>query len=328
MFKKILSLSLRVVTSVFLLYLLFRYLDIDFPSVLLAVRSADRGALAVSFWVFMSLNVIALFRWAIILRGAGLRIPFMRIVVSFCGGLFFNVFLPIGGDVVRSLDLGAFVKRTKEITATVLLDRLSGYVALVLVAVTATAWGWDLVRHPGVLGALVLLSLLLIAMLFVLFNRRLYEFFHRFSSAAGGKDTSRALVRRIGSIAVDLHHELHLFKDRRRVLFFNLLLSVVIQALLPISSFFLARALGSDAPLLSFFVFVPIVSAISMLPSIGGLGLRDASTSFFFESVGMPQHIAIAISLLNFAFVAFSAAIGGLIYGCTVSHRRIQRSAS
>ncbi len=73
-----------------------------------------------------------------------------------------------------------------------------------------------------------------------------------------------------------------------------------------------------------FFVYLPIIGAITLLPiSIGGLGLRDATTVFFFAQAGVSKDMAFAMSLINFSFIVFYASIGGLIYVFTVHHRRI-----
>jgi hypothetical protein len=73
-----------------------------------------------------------------------------------------------------------------------------------------------------------------------------------------------------------------------------------------------------------YIVFIPIVGAITMLPiSIGGLGVRDASTIFFLAKAGVGNDLALAMSLISFFFILIYAAAGGLIYVLTVSHRRL-----
>ena len=105
------------------------------------------------------------------------------------------------------------------------------------------------------------------------------------------------------------------------------MISVIIQAISPLTFFVISRSLGLKLDMIYFFVFLPIIGAITLLPiSIGGLGLRDATTIFFFAKAGVSKDLAFSMSLLGFSFVLISGILGGLIYVFTIRHRRIQHN--
>jgi hypothetical protein len=58
--------------------------------------------------------------------------------------------------------------------------------------------------------------------------------------------------------------------------------------------------------------------------AIGGLGLRENLFVIYFAKAGVIKQLAIAMSLLSFAFVIIYGALGGLIYVFTLSYRRLQ----
>lgn len=322
--KKVASLLIRLAISAVLLLLLFRSQKIDISALLDNIVRANKSLLAASFTIGLLNYILCFYRWKMLLDASNIRPPLKKIISSFSGGIFFNSLLPstVGGDVVRSIDLSAHTRRPKEVIATVLLDRLSGYVGLVIVILFWLLLGWRLVcDNPVVLWSIALIALLLAVILLVLFNSFL------FSKINSTLHSPRA--GRIRESLKNLHQELHYFRNHKRVLFKNVMLSALIQAVYPLSSYFVALSLGVKVSIIYFLVFIPIIGTITLLPiAIGGLGLRENMFVFYFRQAGVPEGLSIAVSLLGFGFLVIHAAIGGIIYVLTVHHRRIQRHSS
>lgn len=315
--KKTFSVLLRISISIILLVFLFS--QVDKKVLFEVIRGANKPLLSIGLLIFFFNYLFCLIRWIILLKAADIHLPLKRIVISFSGGVFFNLILPstIGGDLMRSLDLAAHTKKPKEIVATVLLDRLSGYIGLVLMAVAALVVGWKMVRDNSIILSIGIISLLLVAILLVLFNNTIYSRINRFLGASG--------AGRIKEMIRSLHQEIHIFRSHRKMILKNIGLSLLVQLTSPLSFYFIALALNIKIGLIYFFVYLPIIGAITLLPiSIGGLGLRDASTIFFFAKAGVTKDLAFAMSLISFVFVIFYGAIGGLIYVLTIHHRRLQ----
>ena len=315
--KKILAIFLRFGISVLLLIFLFR--KVDLSAILVIVKNAQHLLLFVAFLVSTLCYVLAFIRWYMLLKAVKIDLSLNKAISSYSGGLFFNLFLPstIGGDIVRSVDLSKHTRKPKEVIATVFLDRLSGYVGLVILAVTALLIGWDLVQIRAVLVSVIIITLILIAVLVVIFNTFVYKKLNSllYSSKAG----------KIRELITSLHEEIHLYRGRKKVLINNVLLSVLIQVLSPLSFYIIALSLGLNQSLIYFMIFFPVIGAITLLPiSIGGLGLRDATTVFFFSRIGVPKDLSFAMSLSGFFFILVVGICGGLIYVFTVHNRRVQ----
>jgi hypothetical protein len=315
--KKILSVLLRISISIILLIFLFRLVD---KRILLEViKNADKPLLFLAFFTLFFIYLFCLFRWEMLLKAADIRLPLKRVIISFSGGIFFSLFLPstIGGDLMRSIDLAAHTKKPKEVVATVFLDRLSGYTGLVILALLALLFGWKFIQDSSVLFSAVIITAVLIAVLLILFNNFLYSKINKFLDTSGAGKIRESIK--------NLHQEIHIFRHHKKMILNNLAMSLFIQTISPISFYFIALSLGIKINIVYFFIFLPIIGAITLLPiSIGGLGLRDATTIFFFAKAGVSKDLSFAMSLLSFLFILIYGALGGLIYVLTIRHRRLQ----
>lgn len=315
--KKVLGIILRIGISAALLVFLFG--KVDRKALFQIIREADTGKLLFAFLIFSLVYIVCIFRWEMLLRAVRVHLPIKRVIISFSAGLFFNVFMPstIGGDLVRSLDLAAHTRKGKEVVATVLLDRLSGYAGMVLVAVAAIIFGYQLVQDRIVVLIVLAIVALLALILLLIFNNFFFSKINRFFHSPKGNRLMTAIK--------NTHQEMYYFRRHKRILFLNLAYSVFIQVVAPVSYYLIAVAMGIKTGIIYYFIFFPLIGAITLLPiSIGGLGLRDATTIYFFAKAGMAKDAAFAISIMIFFFTLLLGALGGVIYVFTLHSRRVQ----
>ncbi len=312
---------LRISISLILLVLLFKLNRIDIRDLANDIRGVNKLLLGAGFAVFFLGYLLGFLRWRMLLLGAGIQISLKKLISSFSGGIFFSIFLPstIGGDVVRTADLAEHTRKAKEVIATVFLDRLSGYIGLVFVVLPAILLGRDLVRDKVVFSSVTVIVLLLVFILLVLFNSFIYSRITRFLTTPGAE--------KIKEMIKDMHREIHVFRHRRKIIIYNLLLSFLIQIIMPVSIYCIGLSLGVKINFIYFLIFLPIIGAITLLPiAIGGLGLRESLFVVYFAKAGVVKQLALAMSLLSFSFIVIYGAIGGLVYVLTVHHRRVQRN--
>jgi uncharacterized protein (TIRG00374 family) len=314
--KKALIVLLKISISVILLIFLFKQIDIH--SLLDIIKGINKPLLAIAYVFSSSIYIICFYRWKMLLSAVGLSVSPARLIAPFSGGVFFNVFLPstVGGDVVKSMDLALHTKKPSQVVATVILDRISGYAGMTLVAVAACILGIKLIQVRAVLWAVAGIAGILIVLLLAVFNKFVYSRIRKlFYSHTSGK---------IWAVLESVHEEMHNLKDNKKVIIKNLTLSLLIQLISPVSMYIVSLSMGAKINLLFFLVFLPIVGAITLLPiSIGGLGLRDYTMVLLFAKAGVSKDLALAMSLLGFGFILLNAAIAGLIYVFTLHHRRV-----
>ena len=312
--RKIVSLFIRICISVGILLFLFKRVDLS--KIIQNISQANKPILTSVLLLIFLCYFIGFLRWKILLTGLGLNLATSLIFKSFCLGLFSNLFFPstVGGDLAKSVDLGLRTQKLKRVVASIILDRLSGYSGLVIVAVLALLLGYKIITDLVVFFVLGIISVLLIGILAILFNNFL------FSRATN-------LLRffgRIGQTLNNLHYEIYNFRNQKRIILKSVYYSLIIQLITSFTFFLISLALGVKINPFYFFILVPIIGTISAVPvSIAGLGLREASSMYFFTKVGMSGEVALAVALLSFSMIFLFGLIGGIIYVLTFSRRRL-----
>ncbi len=313
--RKTVFLLIRIIISIGILSFLLRQIDLN--KLIGIVSHAQITSLILAFLLALLMYAIWFLRWEMLLAGLGLNLPFSLIFKSFCLGFFSNLFFPstMGGDIVRSIDLGLRTQKPRQVIASVILDRISGYSALVTVALLALLFAHRIITHIAIFFTFGIFLFLLVGILAILFNNFLFSKSRRFLRFFG----------RAGEALADLHYEIYNFRNQKRLIIKNFALSLIMQLIFSLSAYFISLALGTRISLIYFFILVPIISCISMLPvSIAGLGLREASSMYFFTKVGMSGEVALALAFLSFLFIFLFGLSGGIIYLLTFSrsHRK------
>ncbi len=313
-FKNILSFLGRILLSAGLLAWIFSF--INWRDTFSIMKQADVGLLCWAGLMHVLINGLVLIRWFLFMRALNLDVTVGQVCRYFFIGLFCNLFLPtsIGGDVVKAIGLSRGVGQKPKVFASVVLDRLSGFAGLVIVAALAYAVGSRLIDAPSVIIPIAFLTTLSLVLGGMLFNQRLYRFF-------GG------LVSRFPRLQrgiLQMHEDVILMTGKKRTAWGCVIFSCVIQAISAVMFYLIALALHQDVRFLPFLVFSPIVAAVTFLPSIGGLGVREVGWVYFLAKVGLDKGVALGLSLISFFFVIITGLIGGIVYVTTVPDRRVQ----
>lgn len=257
---------------------------------------------------------ISAHRWRILARAQGDEVPLVFLAKSYLVGTFFNNFLPtrFGGDVVRIWDGSLYSKSLLKSSAIVLVERFTGIIVLFLFAVAASLFRLDMARQVPVIWAALLFGiagLCLIAVFFLpVFARRLGALRLR---GFPDKVRTKILIFR----KTILHYRTQKGPFLRATLWaFILQLNVILYY------FLIGRALHLDIPLIDYFIFIPIVLVIQIIPvTINGLGLREGSYIEIFKYYGIPPQTAVSFSLVDVVFNLVLGIIGGALY---VSRKR------
>jgi uncharacterized protein (TIRG00374 family) len=272
-------------------------------------------------WLGLALALMAAglllraFRWLVILRGANMTMRYMRLLELYVAGNFFNAVLPsgFGGDILRVAEITESIPAGKA-TGTVIVDRLTGLIALFVMALLALPFrpvqfssallsAIIVICAGGLIGGLVLLH----------------------------PATARFLRRRIperGPLA------LRTFADN----FLDMIASCSTRPMLgalAISALFnmlqitwwaaAARSLGLPISYSYLLLVIPILAITLLVPSIGGLGVRETVAPALFAAVPLPAEEAIALSLLVFSIERLTSLLGGPVYLYTTWRDRSAR---
>ena len=302
--KSFLSNFLRWGLSIALLGYLYHLIDID--KTIAVIKSADPVLVIYAFITFIFVMFLLLIRWFVFVKALGLKVPSKIMTRYFFIGLFGNLFLPssIGGDVIKIWGVCQYTVEKPKVIASVLIDRLSGFAGIVIVATVAFIFGYRLINDFSLLASIVIMAAVSAGITVVLFNETLFAFCCKIFSAFPA----------IKQTLMNIHYDIALLKDKPFELVKGAAVSCLCQMITSVIFFLIAKALHQDVSLIYFLIFVPLICVASSLPSIGGLGVREAGTAFLLAKVGVEYGVGVSISLVSFTFMVLMGLIGGLVY--------------
>ena len=299
---------LKLVVSTVLLVILFRRADIS--TMVVRFRHMDPVWTIAALAVYGLMLAVSAWRWRLLLRIQTIDVSLSTLTKSFLVATFFNNFLPsnIGGDVVRVADTASFAGSKTLATTVVLLDRILGLIALLVVAAGASALAWNLgLRLDGMQYVWAALVVFTGGLLVCLRNPDRLAGTVRSILA----DRMLALQTRLQNLVSALGR----FAQQPRGLWYAFGGALIVQALLVLFYVCTARSLAVPFPLLAASVVVPISLAVQMVPvSINGFGVREAVFAFFFTSLGLNVSSALTLSLGSAALIMLFSLSGGAVF--------------
>ena len=313
-FRAIGSFFLRFGLSAILLAWLFS--RIDYRHTWSAVKEADKGYLWAAFFVFFVTCALILWRWIIFMKALGLKFKRSSAARWFFIGQFCNLFLPtsVGGDVFKGLGLAHETGSRPKVFASIVLDRLMGFVSIVLVASCSFFFGRKMIGDSSLVISITTMALVSAGLAVDLFSRRILSL------------TCKVFTfwPRLKNGLMNLHDDLILMRGKYKQILFTMGISMVAQIVLAYDFYLVAHGMHQKIALVYFIIFSPLVCVVTSLPSIGGLGVREMGWVYLLSKVGVLQGVALALSLLNFTFMVLVGLIGGIWYVASFSSGRVQ----
>jgi uncharacterized protein (TIRG00374 family) len=262
----------------------------DMDEVIRLLSEMDWLLFLVGLLLFVFSVPVRAYRWGSLVWALDVQARWWRLVALYFVGSFFNLFLPtgFGGDAVKMFELSRDEHKAAAAISSVLVDRFLGLFVLFALALLALLGGRELVAPEVRLLIVVVFAVSLIGVILLL-QRTWIE-------AWGRRLGVDRLLGRI-KILRELYESLHIYGPA--ALLKATSASLVFNLILILGYYFLGLAVSIHLPLWYYFLFVPIISVLLLVPSVGGLGIREGATVFLFsqlESVGRSQALALALA--------------------------------
>ncbi len=223
--------------------------------------------------------LVTAWRWRALLQVQNVHLPYGKCLALTFVGQFYSTFLPgiTGGDLVKIVYTARMIGSKTKSTITILLDRVIGLVAVVLIAGVSAA-----IQAPGnpvmLKVALLILSAMAVGFLgtAIYFSARGRALFR--IDRVLGHSRMPDIVRRIDEVMLE-------YRRGWRVLVLGLIVSIISQLLLPISVWLAGLAFGvSNAHLGHYLAFVPLALLAGSVPLSPpqGFGVIEYVMFYFF----------------------------------------------
>jgi uncharacterized membrane protein YbhN (UPF0104 family) len=274
--KSAVKLLVKLLLTTLALWIVARNIALpQLGELLLSINYLWLGAALIFFILSKIVSAIRLLEF---FKLAGLEISLKYNLRLYWVGMFHNLYLPggIGGDGYKIYLLKKYFDAPyKKLIGATLIDRISGMVALCFLLLLLML-GSTIIDRLAPFSWLVWLFLLLVYPLSYL----------KF---------------------------IWFFKSFRNAFLRTSWLSLGVQSIQLISTFFLLKSLHVGNMIFEYQALFLFSSIIAVLPfTIGGVGAREIVVLLFYEQLGLEEHTAIAFSLLFFIMTAFVSILGAI----------------
>ncbi|HET9730068.1 MAG TPA: lysylphosphatidylglycerol synthase transmembrane domain-containing protein [Acidimicrobiia bacterium] len=310
------KLALRIIVSVALLVVLARNLRNPTDAIPGGHHLVTTGLLVGALLMTLLGVVLSAWRWQRVLMVFDVQPSLRTLTRHYLAGLFVGNALPgtIGGDVLRVSRLSTSIESSTTAFASVVLERLTGFLALPAFVLLGFVVRPSLLDHNHAWIALLIAGITLTVLAVILFAAG-------HSRVAGRFADNDNWTRFIGAVHVGVDR---LRRDPRQA--FPVLATAFVYQLSVISVFGLIfRALDLPVPLAALFAFAPAVLMVQVLPiSLSGLGVREGALVLFLHPLGVSREQAFAAGLLWWGALLIVSMLGAPAFA--IGHRRRTRA--
>jgi glycosyltransferase 2 family protein len=281
-FKRLLKTLLKFAITGAALYFVIRKIDVS--DVISLYSKSNLFFILLATVLFAISKLVSAYRLNIYFRAIEIHLSEKTNIRLYLLGMFYNLFLPggIGGDGYKIYLLQKqYQAGTKRILGAVLADRVSGMMALIVLALLGASWlriesaaAFTVYNLQFTIYNLAFLLIPLVFLSYYLFLKYIYPYFLKINLVTFGY-------------------------------------GFIVQLLQVACAWFLLLALGETENHLAYLVIFLVSSAVAVLPiSIGGVGVRELTFLYGSQLLNVDMNIAVGISFLFYLITALVSLAG------------------
>ena len=292
---------LKILVSAVLLYFLLS--KVDYAKILTILETMNSAYLFVVLMSLVAQVFLASLRWKKILDFFDCKYSYRKITSFLLIGLFFNQILPssVGGDAIRTYYISKKCNNAWTAARYVLLDRLFGIVALLLILIISSFFYIDLLVEFN-LRIIIALSIAtsIFGVVLIIFLRKYNLGLLRYR-----------LVRFLVKFSDEIYSILANFKMSVTI---NVI-SLMIHFLTIVAFWGISSSLSLDVGLEVYFFIVPIVIFVMLVPiSIAGWGVREGALVYLLGFFSVSTESALVLSIIYGITNIFISLFGGIAW--------------
>lgn len=301
-FRQRVKLLLKVALTLGLLILLFWRTDLGVVAATL--RELTVGRWLLNFLLFLAGCMIAAAKWRALLPdqkfAALLRLNFIA--------QYYSILLPgqVVGEAIKTYRLGKGRVDAERIAASVIIDRITGFLGLLLIA----AWGISLSDAAMKKEILLTLSGAFLLLILCLFSSHLSAWARLWNAV---EKVGPRCARFAGQFR-RLFDAWQAYVETPGLMLISILMGALYQLVAIWINFRIGHALGIQISFFDWCWVFGIVSIVVTFPfTVAGIGLREGSFIGALSLLGASPERALAHSFAVFSLILAGAAIGGMI---------------
>lgn len=282
------------------------------------LKGANLPILIAAVLIGIVVNMVSALKWFMLTKSQQLGASYWRIFAYYVIGQFYNMFLPtsVGGDFVRSYELGKFSGRQADSLASVFVERYTGVLVLLGFAAIAVLTQLSRLNVDFVVVSLLVFAVLLAIVGWLVFDQRFYQKVRVWSLSKW--PSLNSIFNKISKLlsSVDV------YRDQPRAVAWAFLNSIWFYLIAVINVYITALVFDFDVSFIDMLIATPIIMVIMNLPiSFGNVGLMEVGYSSVFSLLGYSPALGVAVALLMRLKSFFDGAIGGVLHPIFVTKK-------
>jgi glycosyltransferase 2 family protein len=272
----------------FLVYVIFK---VDWMAVWVDTQKVSWWQVVMYIAILLIGMAISSYKWKLLAEYKKFKLSHFDYFKYYLAGTFINNFMPsfVGGDAYKAYQVGRSDHRFAEAGSTVMVDRITGLIGAMLLALFFSLVNIKTVMHSHVLivvNILVLLSFSIDVAIAVMKKSVFWK----------------GIARRfIPEKVLHLIKEIYNFGDNRKILRKSILLAVAFNFVgVALVNYVLFWSLGIHINMLDYLSVIFLTSIVASVPiSINNIGIKEWSYIAFFGSVGVASSPVITVAIVS-----------------------------
>ncbi len=277
----------KIMISSFLVFLLI--INVDWQEVWGYIVNANVYFI-IAYLVFYFLGIlISAKKWQVLAQFKKFTNKYFFYLKTYLLGTFLNNFFPsfVGGDTYRVYSLGKPTKRVSESSTTIIADRVSGLVGIMILSIIFAVLNYNvLIQHNIIVIIIVALIILTIGIVgsILFFNIKLIQYFINFLPQFIQKYIKQLAQFRKGKISI-------------KTLLYSFAFAFVGIAF---ANYLLFMAIGVELEFYDFMSVIFLSSIIAAVPiSMGNIGVKEWAYVFLFGIFSVDASAAVTVVILS-----------------------------
>ncbi len=289
MAKKYIKFFLKAAVSlVFIVLIIFKT---NWPEFLFYIKKISFWGASFYIIVLVISMLISSYKWQLLAVHKGFKLSMLDFFKLYLTGTFINNFMPsfVAGDAFKAYEIAKKEGRYAEAASTVVMDRVTGLIGAMLLALLASFLNFGTVMGNKtllVINVLIILSLAADIMLSSLRRSQILKnwIFH-------------VAPRKL----VDFLREFYGYSRSPKVLKTSILYGIVFSFVgVALLNYILFVSLGINVEFKDYFSVIFLISIISALPiTVNNIGLKEWAYITFFGFFGVNSGAAVAVAVIS-----------------------------
>lgn len=267
--------------------------------------------LFVSVFLGVLINMASSFKWWMLLRSQLILVGYWRLFSYYLVGQFYNQVLPtsVGGDVVRSYELGRFTGRQADALASVFVERFTGVLVLLIIAGGAVLAQVSRFDSAYIYISLVVFTIGLSLIAWLVLDLKAYNWLKKQSLLRF--NSSAALFIKLDKLLASISG----YRDPPSALIIAFANSFLFYFLAVVNVYVTALVFQFDVSFLDMLIATPVIMLLMNLPiSLGNLFLMEASYTGVFALMGYSPALGLSVALTMRMKSLFDGMLGGILH--------------